>query len=197
MYAHLLLIMGYGEEALAHSRRSTELDPFNPLVHGWNAQLLYMQRRYDEAMVAAREAQRFQEDHPIAVNALWEVYHEKGMEKEAFEPAKACVKMMYNDPMVDAALDEGYARGGYPEATKSVAEALVARIPEGFPLPSDTAMFYAMAGEKEKAIEWLEKGLDPHDPFMPYIGVSPFFDDIRPDPRFQELLRKMRLPTRK
>jgi tetratricopeptide (TPR) repeat protein len=195
MYAHLLLILGHGEEAMAHGRRSTELDPFNPLVHSWYAQILWMQRRCDEAISSAREAQRFQEDHALATGALWYAYDTKGMEKEAFEAAKACARVMYNDPRIDAALEEGYARGGYAEAMKRGAEALIARIPEGFALPSDTASFYALAGEKEKAIEWLEKGLDPHDPFMPYIGVTPYFDDLHPDPRFQELLRKLKLPA--
>jgi len=194
MYAHLLLILGYGEEARAHSRRSTELDPFNPLVHGWYAAVLYMQRRYDEAIASAREALRFQEDHPIAAAVLSYSHDRKGMVKEAFETSKAYVRLMYNDPRVDAALEEGYARGGYTEAMKRGAEALIARLPETFCLPSDTASFYALAGEKDKAIEWLGKGLDPHDPFMPYIGVTPYFDDLHPDPRFQELLRKMRLP---
>ena len=194
-YAWLLLTMGHREEALVRMKKAVVLDPFNPLVHGWHAVFLYCQRRYDEAVSAAREALRFQEDHPIATSALWYAYDKKGMEKEAFEAAKAGVRVMYNDPRIQAAIDEGYARGGYAEAMKRGAEALIARIPEGFALPSDTASFYALAGEKEKAIEWLEKALDPHDPFMPYIGVTPYFDDLRPDPRFQELLRKMRLPA--
>jgi tetratricopeptide (TPR) repeat protein len=194
MYAHLLLIMGHGEEALIHSERAVMLDPFNPLVHGWYAQLLWMQRRCDEAIAAAREAQRFQEDHALATGTLWYAYDTKGMEQEAFEAAKASVRVMYNDPRIDAALEEGYARGGYAEAMKRGAEALIARIPEGFALPSDTAIFYALAREKDKAVDWLGKGLDHPDPMMPYIGVLPFFDDLHPDPRFQALLRKMNLP---
>jgi len=193
MYAHYLLIMGDGEGSLAHGRRSTELDPFNPLIHGWYAAVLYFLRRYDEALASAREARRLQEGHPIAMAALLNVYHEKGMEKEAFEAAKAYVKVMGNDPRVDKALDEGYSQGGYTEAMKRVADAFVARISEGLALPSDAASFYALAGEKEKAIEWLEKGWDLHDPYLPYIGLTPYFDDLHPDPRFQELLRKLKL----
>ena len=112
----------------------------------------------------------------------------EGMEKEAFEAAKALVRAGYNDPKVDAALEAGYARGGYAEAMKSVAEILVARLPEAFALPSDIAFWFALAGEKEKAIEWLEKGLDPHDPVLPYIGCYRCYDGLHSEPRFQELL---------
>ena len=194
-YAHFLMIMGHGEEGLIHSERAVVLDPFNPLVHCCHAAVLYSRRRYDEAIAAAREAQRIQPDFPIATNLLWWIMHEKkGMEREALEAAKVYARVSYIDPRIEAALDEGYAQGGYAEAMKRVAEALIARLPEVFCLPSDIATFYAMAGEKNKTLDWLEKGLEVHDPVLPYLGY-PCFDDIRPDPRFQDLLRRIGLPV--
>jgi tetratricopeptide (TPR) repeat protein len=195
IYAHLLLITGHAEEALAHSKRSVDLDPFNPLTHVWYSFLLYAQGRNEEALDAAREALRLQPDNPVAMSCLAFVFDKKGMPKEAFEATKAYAKVGYNDPKVDIALDKGYAQGGYAGAMKGLAEALVARLPETYALPFDIAGWYALAGEKEKAIEWLEKGLDPHDPVLPYIGCYRCFDDLHSDPRFQALLRKMRLPT--
>jgi tetratricopeptide (TPR) repeat protein len=182
--AHFLAIMGHGEEALTHSERAVGLDPFNPVVRGWHANLLYFERRYDEVIAAAREGLRIQKDNFLLMGALWYAYDKKGMMKEAFEAARACVPVMYNDPKIGGALDEGYARGGYAEAMKRAAEFLVARIPETFCLPSDIACFYVLAGEKEKAIEWLGKGLDIHDPFLPYLGM-PIFDNIRSDRAFR------------
>jgi TolB-like protein/Tfp pilus assembly protein PilF len=195
MYAHFLMIMEHAEEALEHSKRAVELDPFNPLFHGWYAFVLYMQRRYEEAIAAAREALLIQPGFPVATNVLWLAMHEvEGMEKEAFEVAKSYARVVYDDTRIDTALDEGYARGGYAEAMKRAAEALIARLPEVFCLPFDIATFYAVAGEKDKAVEWLEKGLEVHDPVLPYLAY-PCFDDIRPDPRFQDLVRRVGLPT--
>lgn len=74
------------------------------------------------------------------------------------------------------------------------AEFLIALLPKTFCLPTDIAYYYAQAGEKDKAIEWLEKGLEIHDPALPYIGI-PCYNDIRSDPRFQALLRKVGLPA--
>jgi TolB-like protein/Tfp pilus assembly protein PilF/predicted Ser/Thr protein kinase len=194
-YAHFLMMMGHGEEAQIHSERAVGLDPFNPLVHSWHAVLLYSRRRYDEAIAAAREALRIQPDYPIATNALWLIMHEKkGMEREAFEAAKDFARVSFNDPRIDSALDEGYTQGGYSEAMKRGAEALIARLPETFCLPGDIAMFYTMAGEKDKALDWLEKGFEIHDPMLPYLGW-PCDDSIRSDPRFQDLLRKIGLPV--
>jgi len=103
------------------------------------------------------------------------------------------VKIIYNDSKIEAALDEGYARGGFADAMRQAAEALIARLPEAYSMPSDIAIFYAMAGAKEKVIEWLEKGFEVRDPALPYLRF-PCYDIARPDPRFQELWRKMNLP---
>ena len=195
LYAHFLMIMGHGEEALIHSDRAVVLDPCNPLLHSWRAFVLYSRRRYDEAIAAVREALRLQADSAIAMNALWWIMHEKkGMENEAFEAAKVFARGVYSDPRIDAALDEGHGQCGYTEAMKRAAEALIARLPEVFCLPSDSAIFSALAGEKARALEWLEKGLEVHDPVLPYLGY-PCFDDMRPDSRFQDLLRRVGLPT--
>ena len=51
------------------------------------------------------------------------------------------------------------------------------------------------AGPKAKAIKWFGQGLEVHDPASPYLSCFPIYDDIRPDPRIQELLRKMNLPV--
>jgi hypothetical protein len=74
-------------------------------------------------------------------------------------------------------------------------EALVARLPETYYLPSDIAMFYIIAGEKDKALDWLKRGLEIHDRVLTYLEL-PFFDSIRSDPRFRELLHKVNLPLR-
>jgi serine/threonine-protein kinase len=196
LYAHFLMITGHVEEARVHSEKAAVLDPFNPLVQCWHAQVLYTQHRYDEAIAVAREAQRIHPDHPIVGITLWIIMHEKkGMEEEAFEAIKAFMVSIYQDPRLEAALEEGYAHGGYAEAMKRGAESLITRLPEAFSLPNDIGNFYLAAGEKDKAIEWLEKGFEVHDPASPYLSCFPIYDDIRPDHRFQELLRKMNLPV--
>ena len=59
--------------------------------------------------------------------------------------------------------------------------------------PWDIAETYAMAGENDKAIKWLQKAFEVHDPDLPYL-LMPIFDNLREDPRFQEIARKMNLP---
>jgi hypothetical protein len=120
------------------------------------------------------------------------VYLQKGMIKEAAEYARAFLPVVLNDPKVVAEFDEGFARGGFAEGMKRVAEYQVAR---AFYRPGDIGNSYAFAGEKDKALEWLEKGVDTRDPALQYLLSDPIYDFIRSDPRFRELLRKVGLPT--
>jgi hypothetical protein len=55
-------------------------------------------------------------------------------------------------------------------------------------------MLYIWAGEKAQALEWLEKGLEVRDLNLPLVNVSPDYDTLRSEPRFQALLRRMNLP---
>jgi tetratricopeptide (TPR) repeat protein len=192
-YAHYLFIMGSGEEALVHSRRAAALDLFSPAVLGLHAAVLYFERLYDESIEVYREGLRIQKDNPILINGIWNAYYMKGMTKEAFEFARATYAF-FPDPKIDAALAEGYARGGYAEAMRSGAEFLAAHSHDTPYLPSQIATLYAMAGENGHALDWLERCWDRRDSYLPYVG-DPIFDAIRSDPRFRELCRKVGIPA--
>jgi hypothetical protein len=49
-------------------------------------------------------------------------------------------------------------------------------------------------GNYEKALDWMEKGYETHDPNLPYLLAYPLFDPLHAEPRFQEIARKMKLP---
>jgi TolB-like protein len=192
-YSHLLNNLRRPKEAMPQIERVIELDPFNELFQAlYAADLLYV-RRYDEAIAQCRTALRTVPDHPAALTLLWWALSLKGMHNEAFSASKVYLNAAYRDRDVDEALDRGYAEGGYPGAMRRAAEALAAHFRKSYAAPADIADLYLEAGEKAHALEWLEKGVEVRDPNMPYLGI-PFYDNLRPDPRFQALLRRMNLP---
>ena len=192
-YAHFLAIMGRIDEAVSHSERAVELDPFNALFRALYAGVLYWDRRYDDAMAAANTALAMQSDNAVALNMLWLAASGGGQHAEAVEAAKALLNVLYADPTLEQALEQGWAEGGYTEAMRRAATILATRFSTSHALPADIAAFYAMAQEYDEAIEWLERGFEVHDPGLPYIGM-PVFDPLHSDPRFQDLLRRMNLP---
>jgi serine/threonine-protein kinase len=188
-YSHYLNMMRRPDEAMAQIERALALDPFNPLVQIFYAADLMFVRRYDDAVAAARNAP----GNPGALQAIWWARSLKGTQKEAFEAAKAYMKVTYDDRAVDEALDQGYAQGGYTEGMKRGAQALAARFRASFVPPTDVASLYLDAGDNRQALDWLERGFDVRDPVLPYLGL-PYFDRLRSEPRFQALLRRLNLP---
>ena len=60
--------------------------------------------------------------------------------------------------------------------------------------PATTARYYAQIGDKDQAFAWLEKAYEKHDSPMFRLKVQPWWDPLRSDPRFQDLLRRMNFP---
>jgi hypothetical protein len=57
------------------------------------------------------------------------------------------------------------------------------------------ARFYLRAGDNDEALGWLERGYEARDPNLPFFSTKPDVDFLRRDPRFQDLLRRMKLPS--
>ena len=78
-----------------------------------------------------------------------------------------------------------------------LAEMLVAQSEVGFVRPTNIAHNFADAGEAEKALDWLERGLQLHGPDMPYCAVERWPEEVQNDPIFREIRRRMGLPERR
>jgi hypothetical protein len=76
---------------------------------------------------------------------------------------------------------------------QEAADTLAARSRKTFVLPWDVASWYAYAGDKNQCLEWLERAYQARDPNLPYLQW-PDFDLVRSNPRFRDLLKRMRLP---
>ncbi len=190
-HSHFLIHMGRQKEAIAEAERAVALDPFNQKVLSFQAQVLLSARRYDEAIAAALAAQKLQPDAPVARTALLGAYFGKGMLEEAY-----AVEMQHfgGDSELKSALERGHAEDGYAGAERRLADVLAGR----FGKPGGTGAFhmanlYIHAGDRARAVEWLERACELRDPNMPYIR-GPQWDSVRADPRFQDLMRRVGLP---
>jgi serine/threonine protein kinase/tetratricopeptide (TPR) repeat protein len=195
-YSHLLSITGRPDDAMAEVKRVLELDPYNSLFQSLAAADFLLARRYDEAIAQARSAQRTNADDPVAHNLLQVCFFMKGMYEEAFAEWKAMWNIpLYGNRDIAEALERGYAEAGFTGAMRHATEAWTKVVYERGE-PWYLALAYVMAGDKERALGWLEKGFELHDANMAYLGF-PGFDGLRSDPRFQDLVRRMKLPELK
>jgi serine/threonine protein kinase/Tfp pilus assembly protein PilF len=192
-YSHFLNIMKRPKEAMEQAERALELDPLNTLFQGLYGMDLMYAHRYDQAIALLRDTLKTSPNHAIALSTLRSAYHMKHMYNEALEIWKASYAAK-GDHEAEEALALGFKEAGYQGALQHVAEMFVSRSRTTFVTPWQIATLYTRAGKNNEALEWLEKAYPAHDQNMPYISVDPIFDNLRNEPRFQDLLRRMKLP---
>jgi adenylate cyclase len=193
-YSHLLCILGRRAEAMQQIDRALELDPFDPLLQSLRGGVLSIARRHDDAIAQNRLTLRRVPNYPMAQWHLWLSLHLKGEYAQALTEAKKWADVAGDREIADA-LDRGYRQGGYAAALRAAAEMRAARSRSRYVGPWGVAIWYAAAGENERALEWLERAFQVRDPGMPYLGVHPIWDRLRGDPRYRDLLRRMNLPS--
>jgi serine/threonine protein kinase len=193
LYSHLLIILGRLEEAMGHAELAFKLDPHNPGIIMWYGAYLLFERRYDECISFSRE---FYEKNPttfwfLTIN-LYIALHMKEKYDEAFEALKVAMSTQYKD--FDHVFDQ-FEKLGYTGTLNLEADTLLEQSKTKYLSQFDIACIYALAGNKERALDCLEKAYEMRDPVAPYTGVFPNFTILHDEPRYQELLRKMNLPV--
>ena len=117
------------------------------------------------------------------------------MYEESLESAKAFFTGL-GLAEIAKVMTQGYEEDGYSGAMRSAAETMAAFAKQTYISPYTIAVLYAFGGDEENTINWLERGYEVRDPMMPYMGYFAF-DLVDDDPRYQDLLRKMKLPVGK
>lgn len=192
-YSHYLLMMGEREESLRQVEKAVAVDPFNVIFKAFYAVVLTDQRRPGDAIEAAKDVLEVMPDNPLAHNAAWIAYEMQGAHEEALGAAESYFGALYGALDAGGELDRTFATQGYRAAMRRAAELLEARRQSVYVNPSDVSFAYLSAGDHERAIDWLERGYDVRDPNLPYLRWAAF-DPLRNNPRFQALVRKLKLP---
>jgi len=189
-FASALVRQGHWEEAEEHRRRAVELDPLDPLLLGMAAMQLVNTGRFQEA-VEALEAHPALNPVTGLAHAPWRTaLHQLGRHEEAFAVSRAYHERR-GDAATVAAMDEGLRDGGPHEGFRRAADVLASRWRRTGTI--NIAVYYALAGEWESALEWIEAAVDVRDANLPVIGTVPTFWPLHNDPRFRAIVERMGL----
>ena len=187
-YAWHMEMLGRVDQAMPHLRRAQELDPLS-LNISWDIAVLFnFLRQYDRAIEQFQKTTEMDATFPPAHRGLAETYQEKGMYEAAIaELKKANVS--------GAQLAYAYAVAGKRDEARKILDDLqgLAKQPGRYVSPFDFALIYMGLGEKDQAFEWLNKTCEENPYRIGFLKVNPRFDNLRSDPRFTDLLRRMKL----
>ena len=193
-YADYLTLTGRAEEGLVQVRRAASIDPHSPISNLPVPFHLYLMRRYDEALAEVGKLLEQNADYPVHW-LLMMIYWEQGRLEDALEAYRRQLTVQGGTGLL-AALDRGHADSGPAGAMRAVAVQMALDSEERYVDPFTIASRFAMAGDPDRAFEWLEKALERGSLELIYLGVRPDFDALRADERFADLLRRLALPER-
>ena len=177
-------------EAIAEAERARELDPMSAAASLFLGQAYSYDRQYDRA------AQEFAQGLEMNPNFwplhlfLGQVYEQQGRYADALtELSKA------EGPTLEATSQIGhlYAISGKRAKAEQVLKDLTTRSKQRYVSPVYFARIYTGLGQKDQALEWLERGYAVRDPRMEFIAMEPTFESLRSDSRFIDLLRRLNL----
>jgi tetratricopeptide (TPR) repeat protein len=97
-------------------------------------------------------------------------------------------------PLMDAALGLAYAVTGRIEQARRLAEKFKASAIKRYIPPTYVGMLYAGLGNRKEALAWLERAFEERADGLTWLNVDPMLDDLRSDPGFQDLIRRIGLP---
>ena len=191
-YARWLLCQGRVEEAQTWARRGRELDPFTVTGHdlGW---ILFQSRRYDEAI---RELRSDLAVHPDDPGDLWFLGYAliaKGAPDEAISVLEKAAALGDSNPAMIGVFVHAYAQAGRRREAIGLVEELKRRQQKGYVPAAAFVNAYLGLGDKEQAFAWMERAYQEQSMILQYLKVHPFFDPVRDDPRFKDLVRRVGL----
>ena len=191
-YAEYLSAMGRHDQAIAEIKRAQELDPLSPLMLVVGGEVCFYAHRYDEVIEQCRKALELDSSYALAHSWLASAYAEKAMYEEATTEFEKAARLFGRDPWGGLALV--YARTGKRDEALKILGRMREQSNRGESSPVRTACLYLAVGEKQRALDWLEKAYEERDPYMAFLNVRPELDPLRSDPRFQDLVRRMNFP---
>jgi len=191
-FASWLLCQGRTEEALAWARRARELDPVGATGTGIGGILFYA-RRYDEAIRELRSALAIRPDDALALWYVGFALIAKGRPEQAIPVLEKAVSISDRSPGVIGVLVRAYAQAGRrPDALRLLAE-LKRRRQAGYIPAAAFVNAYLGLGEHDEAFAWLEPAYKEQSNILQFLKVHPYFDPLRDDPRFKDLLHRVGL----
>ena len=193
IYARYLDSMGRFEEAIREHQFARELDPLDLVLIYDLGDHFVVSREYDKAIAEYRLVLDMDPNFIGAHRGLAVAYEGKEMEKESISEWEQ-EAVLAGAPDLAEAMKIAYTHGGYKSAWKARLKYNHHRRSAGFYVAfSDFARTYAALGEKDLALQALEKAFAEREP-MAWLNVNPPWDPIRADPRFQDLVRRVGLP---
>jgi len=191
MYANYLTAAGRFAEAIDEARHAQQLDPISPTSSLALATTYYWARQYDQAIKRSQDILELDPNFvPARVN-LGFAYVQKKMYEEGISEFQKARTLLGGNPAMVGLVGYAHAMAGQRDEARTVLVELDGLSKQRNVSPFTRAQIHAALGENDRALESLEKAYEDRVWLMGLLNVDPTFDNLRSDPRFIDLLRRI------
>jgi len=189
-YSQYLSFAGRHDEALKQALRAQEIDPLSLFINSNIGLVLFLARQYDRSIAASQKTLELDPDFAVAHMIMGLSYVQKGMYQEAI----SALQKAKDQPDSRALLGYAFAVAGREKEARKILDDLGQESKQKYVASAPVAIAYIGLGDKNRAIELLEKAFDERLWEMGMLKINPVFDPLRSDPRFERLVKLVGLP---
>jgi len=193
-YAWHLIVMGRNDEGIAELRKAESLDPLSLIISADLADALCVAHRYDESVQQSQKTIEMDPHFAVAHYELGQALEQKHRHDEAIAEFRRAVELSGGNTTFESNLANAYAVSGRKEEAMKIARELESRQSQDSSTGASIALIYVGLGDNDRAMIWLNKAYQAR--FNPSILMRPVFDPLRSNPRFQDLVHGIGLPSR-
>jgi TolB-like protein/tetratricopeptide (TPR) repeat protein len=189
-YAEYLMAMGRTREALGRVQHSWELDPLNSVINASVGMIHYLAHDYDGALAVLRRGLEVDPTHYVSHLRVGLVCLQKKLANEAVDAMRQAVLHSGGSTEAMAGLAQAQAVAGDKPAMERIVKEL-GDSGHRYVSPYNVARVYGAVDDKQRALEWLEKAYQEHNPDLIELTREPSFEGLRSDAKFRELVERI------
>jgi serine/threonine-protein kinase len=186
-------LTGRFEEAMATVETAIALDPLSSIIREGRAYTMMLMRRFDAAIAAYAEILRTDPTFYKAYTSMGRAYAQQGRYAEALEMLEKGRSMAGDMPTILGAIGQVSGLAGDRERARGLLAQLHEQARHAYVPGTCFALIHQGLGERERALDWMERSCARRELPVAACKVHPAYDDLRGEPRFQAILRTMRL----
>jgi len=187
-------MIGRYEEGYAELKRATRLDPYSSMIHATLGYIQLCAGRYDQACELLEKALQldpglFQVRVGLGYAYSFRCEHDRGIAE-----IQNAIGLLQGGTIFITWLGEVHARARRRKEAEKILEDAVELSKERYVSSYFIARLCAALGDREQTFQWLETAYQERAAWLAFVKIDPVLDDLRSDPRFQDLLRRMNFP---
>ena len=196
-YALTLALQGRFDAAIAILLKAVERDPKGIGTQTRLGTMYYWAGRLDQAIVPLQVASLVDPTQAAPHEYLADVYEAKGLDDSAIRERQEALRRAGDDAAAEG-LGQDVRRSGYRAAMRTLYkhqrdELLLQQMAGRYVSPVALALLNIKLGNSDEVFHWLDLAADEEAPWLFYLKIDPAFNPVRNDPRFAEIVRRIKL----